>query len=246
MNTQQGSDAGAYNTLEVQEPAPGWLARVAVAEIGVRIKTAREAANLTQEQLAKAIGVHTNTIGKVERGTAVPDAQLLLDLGPAIKVTPQWLLVGDTSKAGAGVPVICENLVLIPDYSVQASAGNGLNVNEEDIIGTFAMPRSWLARKGLNPATLVVVHARGDSMEPTVRDGDILVVDRKVTRLAGDGIYLIERENDLYCKRLQKLFDGGVIIKSDNQQRYDPQQLLADAASALNIIGRVIWIGGER
>ena len=235
---------GIEDAVGVGAPSPEWTPRAAIAAIGARIKTAREEANLTQEQLARAIGVHTNTIGKVERGTAVPDAQLLLDVAPATNVTPQWLLVGEARRTGLSASY--EELVLIPAYDVEASAGNGFVVHEEDIVGTFAMPRSWVVRKGLNPATLVVVHARGDSMEPTARDGDILVVDRNVTRLAGDGIYLIERDNDLYCKRLQKLFDGGVIIKSDNQQRYDPQQLSAEAASTLHVIGRVIWIGGER
>ena len=232
---------------QVADPSTDELPRVGILEIGRRIKLARDAVGLSQAQLADAIGVHVNTIGKVERGTAVPDAELLLNVGRVTKVAPEWLLVGGENRTGAELATASDyaDLVLIPAYSVRASAGNGNHINDEDVVGKFAFKRSWLARKGMNPTNLVVVSAKGDSMEPTARDGDILLVDRNIARLAGDGIYLIERDNDLYCKRLQKRFDGGVTIMSDNP-RYEPQHLSADAASVLNVTGRVVWIGGER
>lgn len=246
MNTEKGTANDAGESHRVEEPSPGWAPKSAVVEIGRRVKVAREGVRLSQSDLAKAISVHMNTIGKVERGASVADAQLLLDVARVTKVAPEWLLVGSNGKnADAGLAEAYADLELIPAYAVKASTGNGFAVHDEEAVGSFAFKRAWLARKGLNASTLVVVSARGDSMEPTVCDGDILLVDRNVTRLAGDGIYLIERDNELYCKRLQKLFDGGVTIMSDNR-RYEAQQLSAEAASGLNVIGRVRWIGGER
>ena len=219
-----------------------------MVEIGRRIKSSRDAIDLSQMQLAEAIGVHVNTVGKLERGVGVADAQQLLDIGRVTKAAPAWLLMGD-EKRGPAEPdaqaVNVADLVKISAYNVRASAGNGDHVNGEEVSGKVAFRRSWLERKGLNPATMAVVRARGDSMEPTVRDGDMLLVDRNMARLAGDGIYLIERDNDLYCKRLQKRFDGGVTIMSDNA-RYEPQQLSTEASAALNVVGRVFWVGGER
>lgn len=137
------------------------------------------------------------------------------------------------------------DFAMIDAYDIEASAGNGTVAREEEVIGRFAFRRSWLNRKGLSPATLVIITAKGDSMEPTVRSGDILLVDKNITRLASDGIYLIERDNEVYCKRLQKLFNGGVSIMSDNE-KYKPQELDQSEAEQLNVTGRVVWIGGER
>lgn len=216
--------------------------------VGQRIREARGL--ISQRTLADQINVHVNTIGKFERGETVPDAIQLHDIALVTNSNAAWILCGNKypksdDAAGALYSPDGGDLVLVSAYGVKASAGNGEQVNEEQVIGRFAFKRAWITRKGLNPNNLAVVTARGDSMEPTVRDGDILLVDRNVDRISTDGIYLIERENDLFCKRLQKSFDGGVTIMSDNP-RYGPQQLSADAASELHIAGRVIWIGGER
>ena len=217
--------------------------------IGRRVKEARGL--VSQKTLADLIDVHVNTIGKIERGDAVPDAIQLHEIGRVTKTNPAWLLCGDLyeksseSTHGDKAAANSADLVLVRGYDVKASAGNGSQVNDENVMGSFAFKREWLARKGLNPQNLAVVTARGDSMEPTVRDGDILLVDRNVTNISADGIYLIERDNELYCKRLQRKFDGGVTIMSDSP-RYEAQHLSADAAEDLHVAGRVIWIGGDR
>lgn len=137
------------------------------------------------------------------------------------------------------------DIEFIPYFSVTASAGNGLTVDSEDVVGQIAFNKAWLSRKGLKPGSLAVISAKGDSMEPTVKSGDVLLVDRNVTRISTDGIYVIERENNLFCKRLQKMIDGAVTIMSDNP-KYLEQKLTSEAAESLNVAGRVVWIGGER
>jgi phage repressor protein C with HTH and peptisase S24 domain len=212
-----------------------------------RIKSSRS--HLSQRDMANLMGVHVNTWGKLERGEIYPDAHQLLLIAAITQCNPAWLLLGgdhpEHVPENAGLTVGSGDLVLVPSYEVTASAGNGAEVVEENVVGRFAFKKSWISRKGLNPAQLAVVTARGDSMEPTVRDGDILLIDRDAAKIGSDGIYLIERDNQLFCKRLQKLFDGGVKIMSDNA-RYAPQQLSPEAAGDLHVTGRVVWIGGER
>lgn len=180
-----------------------------------------------------------------------------MGIRPELRDVAQRLLFYVARRDGDGLQALLESSATNPDthastetaliafYDVHASAGNGSAVSAEDVICQFAVRKDWLSRKGLKASDLSMISARGDSMEPTIRDGDMLMVDRNVSRLVGDGIYLVERDNDLYCKRLQKRFEGGVTIMSDNE-KYKPQQLTAQAATELNVVGRVIWVGGER
>jgi len=109
----------------------------------------------------------------------------------------------------------------------------------------LALPRRWLERElGLHPARLVLVTARGDSMEPTISDGDLLLVDTGQTRPGPDGIYVIRRDTGVAIKRLELRPDGSITIRSDNAA-YSEYTLPRDQAAALSIVGRVVWAGGK-
>jgi phage repressor protein C with HTH and peptisase S24 domain len=94
----------------------------------------------------------------------------------------------------------------------------------------------------LEPGKLALISAIGDSMSPTIRDGDLLLVDMRQRQVGDDAIYIIRRDSSLVAKRFQRLFDGTVSIKSDNPI-YKEEVVPKDAASELNLIGRVVWIG---
>lgn len=213
--------------------------------IGAMVRKERERMGLAQAEFAKLARMHANTLGKIERGDALPDVGQLFDLSCVMGVEVKDLLAGLSKPASQDSVLEDADLLLVPGYDVKASAGNGNHVNGEAVIGRYAFSRSWLARKGLKHENLAVVTANGDSMEPTVRSGDILLVDLSVKRVSPDGIYLIEKDNELFCKRLQRLFDGGVSIMSENT-KYETQHLSPASAEALHVVGRVIWIGGER
>lgn len=212
--------------------------------IGRFVRARRVEMGHGQESFAKAVGMHVNTLGKIERAEAVADIAQLCDLARVMGVELRDLLTLDP-PAGSVDPLADADLTLVPAYDVKASAGNGSPVQSEAVIGRYAFSRSWLARKGLKIDHIGVVQADGDSMEPTVRSGDILLVDLSGTRLSADGIYLVEKDNELFCKRLQRLFDGGVAIMSDNP-KYETQHLTPAGAEGLHVVGRVVWIGGER
>ncbi|MDO8282709.1 MAG: helix-turn-helix transcriptional regulator [Thermodesulfovibrionia bacterium] len=67
--------------------------------LGQRIKIARKKAGLTQDKLAKAIGVAYPTLNKYERGHRIPSAELLSKMSETLQCDPGWLLVGDNSAS---------------------------------------------------------------------------------------------------------------------------------------------------
>lgn len=132
---------------------------------------------------------------------------------------------------------------LIPRLEVEASAGGGALAAEEDVGGMIAFRSEWLRRVGISPRSARALRARGDSMEPTIRDGDILLIDTSIDRLVDEGIYVVVVGGLVLVKRLAIRRDGTVILKSDNAERYDEEVIPPAEAPDLAVSGRVMWFG---
>lgn len=139
-----------------------------------------------------------------------------------------------------GVP---EGFILVPRYDVTGSMGNGHVIHSEQIVDHLAFRAEWVRTElGTSPSSLVLISAIGDSMEPTLRAHDLLLIDRSVLSVKQDAIYAFAVDGELRVKRIQRLFDGSLIIKSDNQE-YTTETLTPTQAETINIIGRVVWSG---
>jgi len=102
----------------------------------------------------------------------------------------------------------------------------------------------WLAQRlGAARDKLVAFHASGDAMSPTLRDGDLVVARREPGRLAAPGIYAVEIDGMPAARRLERRPDGTVLVATDNPL-YENYTLTPDGASALPIIGPVVWQAG--
>jgi len=210
--------------------------------LGAKLRSLR--GERSRAEVAAYLGRHPNTIAKFERGDALPDAWELERLCRLFNIRIEELY-DVRSVLPEATDDIAKEFVLIPEYGVRASAGVGAFVASEDVIGRFAFRRAWLESRNIRAESLAVVSADGDSMEPTVRDGDILLVDTSVQSVRADGIYLIEQAGELRCKRLQALVGGGVKIRSDNP-KYETEMVEPEQSELLRVVAKVLWIGGER
>lgn len=140
-------------------------------------------------------------------------------------------------------PIPPDGFILVPRYDVSAKMGSGSVVHSEQIVDHLAFRAEWVRTElGTSPKNLILISAIGDSMEPELRAGDLLLVDCSVEHVRQDAIYAIALEGELRIKRIQRLFDGTLIIKSDNPS-YTPEQLTPIQAEQLRIVGRVVWSG---
>ena len=121
---------------------------------------------------------------------------------------------------------------VIPVMDQVFSAGRGQFVPEEDTVKDYITLPKNLQRYADN---LAAVYVRGDSMEPTLFNDDIIVTDN-LGYDGEDGIYTILYKGSGYVKRLQRTFDGIKII-SDNKH-YEPMNVTAENED-FKIIGRV-------
>lgn len=132
-------------------------------------------------------------------------------------------------------------LVSVPRLSVSASAGPGEAVGLELAEAGYAFDRRTLrALTGGRVEGLSVIGVHGDSMAPTFRDGDDILVDGSPDgRRLRDGIYVLRIAGELVVKRIA-IKPSGFDILSDNRD-YPPWP--ACRPEDVDVIGRVVWTG---
>ncbi len=145
----------------------------------------------------------------------------------------------DISRAAVTKPARGE-WVDVPRLALGASAGPGALAGEEQPIGAFRFAARWLRGQGLDPAMLSAIAVAGDSMEPTLRDGDEILIDRS-PRPVRDGIHVVRVEDAVLVKRLDTGRPGTIALLSDNPA-YRALELLA---GEVQLIGRVVWKSGR-
>lgn len=135
--------------------------------------------------------------------------------------------------------------VMVPKLGVRLSAGGGVDQVEIELAPQTpqAFRAEWIRGKGLKPRLLAAMTASGDSMDPTICDGDSLLVNTGEAEVTDGKVYALWYDGGERVKRLFRLPGGGLRIKSDNPE-YGPIELGADYHGIVRIIGRVIHRSG--
>ena len=118
---------------------------------------------------------------------------------------------------------------------VRLAAGTGTFADQEPVAGEVKFRTSWLRKRRLRAKDLFLVDVSGDSMEPTICDGDSALVDETHRSPRSGKIYALQAGDGPLVKRLRKR-DHRWWADSDNDE-YEPQPL-DDRA---RIMGRVVW-----
>ena len=150
----------------------------------------------------------------------------------------ETILGAPARRAG---PVV--ELALVPILDVEASAGHGALAEMESKSAQFGFDEKWLRRLTASKASnLSIIGVLGDSMEPTLHDGDEVLVDLADGQSrVRDGIYVLRMDDMLSVKRIAIEPQGKrVSVLSDNPTfpRWHGLE-----RRTLNIVGRVLWFG---
>ncbi len=161
------------------------------------------------------------------------------------KLLARYLGVDESLLGGPAAAPVAGDMVAVPRLAVEASAGPGALANREDTISRFGFDARWLRTVASSPQNVSAISVRGESMLPTLSEGDEILVDRgDAAERLRDGIYVLRVEEALLVKRiaLNPAGIGGrrLSIRSDNPAYPDWED--CDPV-AVQIIGRVIWVG---
>jgi phage repressor protein C with HTH and peptisase S24 domain len=144
------------------------------------------------------------------------------------------------SELGAPEEKSVGEWVDIPRLPLRASAGPGAEVVGERAVGSFRFSPRWLRDQGLQAGRLSAISVSGDSMEPTLRDGDEILVDHALSAIR-DGIHVVRLDGALLVKRLDTSRVDRIILLSDN--RNYPE--IECGPAEVEVIGRVVWKSGR-
>ena len=134
--------------------------------------------------------------------------------------------------------------VIIPHVEVKFSAGNGrltaYEPSQRD--AGSAQLLSWVQKKKVSPKNLMTVDIDGDSMEPRIPNGSVVMLDKSINSLdqiQSGKVYAIRYGNELKIKRLSRRFDGALIIDSDNPL-YEREVVEPDQLEHISVIGKYV------
>lgn len=237
--------------------------------IANRIKRYRLAAGLTQAEVGNAVGVSRVAVGKWESGqTKDMKRENLLGMAKLFKCSLEELLSGVDYIEGeftrmTPVPAVSHQInspiiewsrpedlpldqyVIVPRYDLHVAAGNGHVVYDElELDQGKAYRTDYIRAEGFYARNLLCLRALGDSMEPSIKSGDTLLIDRSQNQVQDRNVYVLRYGNEIRVKRLYRRPDGGLRIVSDNPLY--PEEIITSAdMHHIEIIGRVVERSGR-
>ena len=200
----------------------------------------------TQKGLAAALGVDNSQISRLLTGKRnlraheIPIILAYLEMGGVPGPGRTRTIVPEIVQIGS------DRFAMLPVYDTMVSAGPGLEPEDGAPVNRIAFRADWLRNvtRG-NIGDLVVLNVDGDSMEPTLRPGDSVLVDMGQQRpQQKDGIYVIRTDGGLQVKRVASHpVTGRITIISDNKEMYPAYADLPP--EEVRVIGRVLWLGRQ-
>ncbi|MEG3080852.1 S24 family peptidase [Halomonas sp. 5021] len=210
--------------------------------IGERLKEERERIGLSQTALAQIGGVGKTTQIKYEKGASSPDSAYLSavsDEGVDIFYVLKGHRSGTPNAQPLGLPLSepSPDLSPVKMYDIEAAAGAGRSFEGEPVQTTLYFSTAELSDQGLDPAQVVGVKVRGDSMLGTLDDGDWVLVDRSNRDPKQEGVFLLLVSGERRIKRVQRLAGGALYLISDNDH-YQPEMIKPQDMHDVEILGR--------
>ena len=200
--------------------------------IGPQIRLLRKEANMTQQELASKLYVSQQAVGKWERGEATPNPETIVAMSKIFGVSADTIL-GESapplSTGGTWVPVLGDVAAGIPIEAVENIA------DYEEIDTVMASTGKYYG-----------LRIKGSSMEPRIREGDVVIVRQQEDADTGDTAVVLVNGESATVKRIKKEPDGGLWLLPNNPA-YDPQHYSPAevAEKPVRIIGKVVELRGK-
>lgn len=223
---------------------------------GQRISKARQGKGWSQGELAKKLEewtieplIKVAGIQAIESGTRMEISPALEAYAGVLEVSEHWLSgEDDESQVELTNLALSRNHdnIVIPQLSATGSMGKGIHADLEHdtVVSQVSVNKLWIQENLSSissPSNLAMITGHGDSMEGTFNHGDVLFVDTGIDKIKMDAVYILNLNDELYIKRLQRKPDGSIIIISDNA-KYQPYVIQNGEKDKFQVLGRIVSI----
>lgn len=218
-----------------------------MADIGRRIKERREELKMTQQELADRLGYRNkSSIAKIETGTNDIVQSKVVEFAKVLDTTVADLMGWTVAEEAANAVSTLATKALKESkkgvsIKVLGRVAAGIPIEAiEDIIDTEEIPEE-MAKSG----EFFGLQIHGDSMEPRMCEGDVVIVRKQDDAESGDIVIAMVNGNDATCKRLRKYRDGIELIS--NNPSYEPMFFSNEdiISKPVKIIGKVVELRGK-
>ena len=226
--------------------------------ISQRLKLIRSDLGLSQVKMAALFNMPQTTYSKYELGGSIPEKVLQGLHNKGYNIV--WLITGEGSMHLDGSESIIYNdsnstqkpvpqpdwddtTLLIPMTNMKLSAGRGWDWESEEIYTGELLPVPMKIARRFDEKNLIAATVKGDSMEPTLHDGEPVAYVKEFEN--GDGIYALAILDEVYIKRLSiDKLKKEITIISDNPKY--PAKTYPMDQEGLQVLGKVVfWIHVE-
>lgn len=207
-----------------------------------RIQQKLDEKKLKQADIARATGKSTAAVTKWLRGENTPKTESLKEIAKLLEVNDEWLLTGkglpnqesatylQSVETWDDSTPLDDDEVEIPffkDFSFACGSG-AINEHIANEKRKLRMSKATLRNLSISKENAVAATATGDSMSPTIQDGDTIHIDLGRKDIKDGRIFVICIGGLHYAKRLYNMPFGGVRIVSDNAAEYPEIVLTAE------------------
>ncbi len=191
----------------------------------------------SQSELAKELEIDRSGITHARNNNKIPD-KWIIKLYRKFGFNPGWI------ESGIGNVFIQTQsdqdieFKYIPKVAARLSAGTGSFECDESVTDYLSFQSKWLTSKG-SARNMVAMEVFGQSMEPVIKEGDIVLIDQSQKNILAGAIYAVGVEDTILVKRVEK-HPSKLVLCSDNRN-YEPIFLNKEEADRVRIVGKVIW-----
>jgi phage repressor protein C with HTH and peptisase S24 domain len=186
------------------------------------------------QELITRIGRSSSFWSDRLRGTKTIGAELAREIEEKLGM-PKYSLDGDDETS---------DFVPVGRLNVEVGAGPGRLVTIVEEVGKLHFRRDFLRSAGVSGTNAAIVEVVGTSMEPTIRDGAVLLINRADKEPRAGHIYAFSWDGEMLVKRFMKK-DGVWIATSDNPDKEENPDILLDGSAHSVVQGRAIWMGAK-
>lgn len=192
---------------------------------------------MKQAELAEKVGLEQGTISNMIRGVRGIKAEHLEKMCDVFGITLAEFFAGQDSD----VPEV----VFVPLVKAVPRAGLGGLETDGGTVALYSFHSEFIKRKQGTPETMRLFRVEGDSMEPTIRSDDMVMINLRMTDVRSGNIYLIRFEGELMLKRLERRPAGRILIRSDNPGYEDIEVHPDENSVDFVVFGRMVWLCRE-